>query len=175
MKLEAPTLWALVHGLVLGGLLFVSFVAGVIALIDYRFDHLSPEGLRYKYQRLLRVVWCAAFLCWFTVISGTYIIYPFYRMVPMQGTEERNSPRSYLLGNKDTSGWHEFGMEWKEHIGWLSPMVATAVAVVVTSYKSRLSRDEKLRNALLVLYLLAFLSALVAGILGTIISRLAPV
>lgn len=27
-----------------------------------------------------------------------------------------------------TTRWHDFGMEWKEHVGWLVPLLLTAVA-----------------------------------------------
>jgi hypothetical protein len=59
------------------------------------------------------------------VISGTWIVYPWYR------EEIPESPKSLLLADPDTADWHEFAMEWKEHVAWLAPMFATAAAFIV--------------------------------------------
>jgi hypothetical protein len=46
------------------------------------------------------------------VITGTWVVYPWYR------ESGPSSPKAQLLANPDTKDWHEFGMEWKEHIAW---------------------------------------------------------
>jgi hypothetical protein len=66
-------------------------------------------------------------------------------------------------------------MEWKEHLAWLAPILATAVAVLVTRYGRRAVADAMLRRALLTLYVLAFASASIAGLLGALIDKAAPV
>jgi hypothetical protein len=53
------------------------------------------------------------------VITGTRVVYPWYR------DPAPDSPRSVLLADEATVDWHEFGMEWKEHVAWLSPILAT--------------------------------------------------
>jgi hypothetical protein len=65
-------------------------------------------------------------------------------------------------------------MEWKEHIAWSAPILATAVAFIVTWYGRRLAHDDRVRNATIVLFVLAFAAAAVAGILGAFITKSAP-
>jgi len=84
-------------------------------------------------------------------------------------------PRSYLKADPDLAFWHVFGMEWKEHIAWFAPLLATAVAFVVWRYGAHLARDNRLRQALIVLFILAFVVAGIAGLLGMLVTKAAPV
>jgi len=84
-------------------------------------------------------------------------------------------PGGCLLANPDLAEWHKFGMEWKEHVAWLSPILATAVAYVVIRYGSKLAHEEKIQQALIVLFALAFVTAGVAGLLGAFINKVAPI
>ncbi len=61
------------------------------------------------------------------------------------------------------------GMEWKEHIAWIAPILATAVAFIVWRY------EGKLRNVLIAVFMLAFSTAAVAGLLGAFITKAAAV
>jgi len=66
-------------------------------------------------------------------------------------------------------------MEWKEHIAWASPILATAVAFVVLYYGSQLIVDKRLRMLTIGLFVAAFAAAGVAGLLGALITKAAPV
>ncbi|MGH2733668.1 MAG: hypothetical protein ACRDJG_12165 [Actinomycetota bacterium] len=81
-------------------------------------------------------------------------------------------PQRLLEADVGLKQWHEFGMEWKEHVGWISPMLATAVAFVTFYYGSHLPRESRLRKALITLFIIAFASAIVAGSLGAFINEL---
>jgi hypothetical protein len=117
-----------------------------------------------------------AIVAWVTVVTGTYIVYPWYREPPPPGTTDLvNYPRAFLLADPDKDLWHQFGMEWKEHIAWTAPMLATAVAFIVTWYDRRLAHDDRLRYATIALFVLAFSAAAVAGILGAFINKAAPI
>ena len=83
-------------------------------------------------------------------------------------------PRSFLLSKPGTAEWHKFGMEWKEHVAWLAPILATAVAYMVTRYGARLAKDDQVRRAVIVLFSLAFFCAAAAGLLASI-SKAAPI
>jgi hypothetical protein len=110
------------------------------------------------------------------VITGTWIVYPWYRAKPPEGTEDLTDyPRSFLLSDPDTDQWHKFGMEWKEHVAWVSPILATAVAFIVLYYGKQLIVDKNLRYASIVLWMLAFAAAAVAGLLGAFITKSAPI
>jgi hypothetical protein len=98
-----------------------------------------------------------AVAAWETVVTGTWVVYPWYReklagddlagcaglVIPSPG---KCSPRDFLLSNVsgDTESWHEFGMEWKEHIAWIAPMLATSAAVIAV-YRRRLADAPRIR------------------------------
>jgi VIT1/CCC1 family predicted Fe2+/Mn2+ transporter len=84
-------------------------------------------------------------------------------------------PRSYLLANPHLAEWHSFGMEWKEHVAWAAPILATAAAFLVLYYGPRLVREPKARWAALVLLTMGFGAAAIAGALGALITKAAPV
>jgi hypothetical protein len=66
-------------------------------------------------------------------------------------------------------------MEWKEHVAWFSPILAVAVAFVVWRYGTQIAAMPKLRNALIVLFILSFAAAGIAGLIGAFITKAAPV
>lgn len=71
--------------------------------------------------------------------------------------------------------WHKFGMEWKEHLAWISPMLATAAAFLVLYYGAALVRRRDLRRLVTVLFVAAFVTAAIAGLFGALITKAAPV
>lgn len=116
-----------------------------------------------------------AVVAWLTVLTGTYIIYPWYRAKPPQGADLALYPRSYLLSRPELAAWHTFGMEWKEHIAWVTPILATAVAYVVLRYGRRLADTPEIRQGLMILFTIAFAAAGVAGLFGAFITKVAPI
>ena len=98
-----------------------------------------------------------------------------YRDPAPEGADLTEYPRAYLLADANKDLWHKFGMEWKEHIAWTAPMLATAVAVIVTLYGRRLAHDSKLRYTTMAIYVLAFAAAAVAGVFGAFINKAAPI
>ena len=109
------------------------------------------------------------------MITGTYIVYPWYRAKPPEGADLTLYPRSFLKANPNLALWHSFGMEWKEHVAWFSPILATVVAFIVWRYGEALAENDRLRRMITTLFVLAFLTAGVAGLLGALITKVAPV
>ena len=66
-------------------------------------------------------------------------------------------------------------MEWKEHVAWLAPFLATAVAFAVLYYGVQLVRRDEIRKAVIVFFILAFAAAGAAGLFGAFITKAAPV
>jgi hypothetical protein len=161
--------WTLIHGMVLGVLFLLAFAGGLAGLYSLKPTLVTPEGIVERMRRLKAGVTAMAVVAWLTVITGTWIVYPWYR----ESTPD--SPRSQLLANPDTADWHEFGMEWKEHIAWLSPILATAVAFIVLYYGTNLIRHQRVRRTTIGLFILAFVFAAVAGAFGAFITKVAPV
>jgi hypothetical protein len=65
-------------------------------------------------------------------------------------------------------------MEWKEHVAWISPILATTVAFIVVYYGASLIRHDRVRKTTLLLFVLAFLFAAIAGLFGALITKAAP-
>jgi len=169
MTLTLRGLWTVLHGMVFGAIFLLAFAGGLAGLYSLRPQLVTPEGLRERMTRLRAGVWTMAIMAWVTVISGTYIVYPWYR------AKDPASPRSTLLANPATALWHTFGMEWKEHIGWVAPILATAVAFLVSYYGAGLAKDDRLRRATTVLFILAFATAAVAGVFGAFLNKVGPI
>lgn len=176
MQLTDREFWAVIHGLVLGTVFLLAFPAGLVGLWSLKEKYLTAEGVRERMPRLLVGGWVMAIVSWLTVITGTWIVYPWYRAAPPEGTINlADYPRSLLLSSDLTSAWHTFGMEWKEHIAWISPMLATAVAFVILYYGTQLIRRKDLYWPMLIVFALAFGVAGVAGLFGAFITKAAPV
>jgi hypothetical protein len=169
MSLTNREWWALVHGMILGALFLLAFAGGLAGLYSLRPALVTPEGIRERMLRLKIGTTGMAVVAWATVITGTWVVYPWYR------ESGPSSPRSQLLANPDTKDWHEFGMEWKEHIAWLSPILATAVAFIVLYYGTNLIRHSRVRYTAIILFVLAFAFAAIAGLFGALITKAAPV
>jgi hypothetical protein len=169
MELSYREWWALIHGMILGGLFLLSFAGGLAELHSLRPAAETVAGLRRSARRIGVGTASMAVVAWLTVITGTWIVYPWYR------DPAEDSPRSTLLADSSTEGWHTFGMEWKEHIAWLSPILATVVAFIVLYYGPALARNNRLRRTTMVVFILAFGFAAVAGAFGALITKVAPV
>lgn len=175
MSISDRELWLAIHGMLLGGLFLLAFSGGMAELWSLRSEWLTAPGVREHLRRLRWGTGSMAVFAWLTCLTGTYLVYPWYRAAPPAGSTHLAAyPRSYLLANPGLAEWHRFGMEWKEHIGWLSPMLATAVAYIVWRYGPQMAADRALRDAVEILFVLAFATAAVAGILGAIITKVAP-
>jgi len=157
-----------------GALFLLAFAGGLAGLYSPRPELLTVTGLRERMTRLTAGTWLMAIAAWGTVITGTFIIYPWYRAAPPKGADLIAFPRSFLLANPSLAKWHNFGMEWKEHIAWFAPILATVVAFVVLRYGKRLAEMPFLRKTLIVTFVLAFGVAAVAGLFGALITKAAP-
>ena len=169
MSLTNRETWTLIHGMVLGAGFLLAFAGGLAGLWSLRTEYVTTDGLTERIRRLKIGTTAMALAAWGTVLTGTWIVYPWYR------EDTPDSARSTLLANPDTEDWHKFGMEWKEHIAWISPLLATAAAFLVVYYGKRLAAERTLRNLALVLFVSAFAVAAVAGLLGALITKAAAV
>ena len=169
MHLTNRETWTLIHGMILGTLFLLAFAGGLAGLYSLRPELVTAEGIRERVRRLIFGTSAMAILAWATVITGTWIVYPWYR------EKTPTSAKEILLANPDTANWHDFGMEWKEHIAWFAPILATVAAYLVIYYRGDLARSNKLRMLVIVIFTLAFATAAVAGLFGALITKAAPV
>lgn len=169
MSMNVREFWTVVHGMGVGAVYILAFAGGLAGLWSLKEGLITEEGLRERLRRLRLGTWVMAIMAWATVITGTFIVYPWYR------AKSPLSPRSQLLADPARSEWHTFGMEWKEHIGWAAPILATAAAALVALYGAELARRPALRRATLALFVGAFGAAGVAGMFGAFINKIAPI
>lgn len=175
MSMTAREFWTVIHGMGLGAIFLLSFAGGLAGLYSLRPEWVTVAGINERIRRLDIGTWVMAVTAWLTVITGTYIAYPWYRAKPPENvTNLSDFPRSFLLSVPDLAQWHTFGMEWKEHVAWFSPILATAVAFVVWRYGDQIAENPKLRNTLIILFVLAFAAAGIAGLFGAFITKAAP-
>ena len=169
MSLTDREFWTVVHGLILGTLFLLAFGGGMAGLWSLRPSLVTATGMAERIRRLKAGTWLMAITAWLTVITGTWIVYPWYR------DAAATSPRSTLLADENTALWHTYGMEWKEHVAWISPLMATVVAFIVMWYGPRLARENTMRKLALALFVGAFLTAAIAGVFGAFINKTAPI
>jgi len=175
MEITSRSLWTVIHGMGFGGLYLLA-CSGVLAefyrrYISHRGSLASGENRFLKNYLILMSVFA-----WLAVLSGSYIVYPWYRATPPPGTVDlAGYPQKFLMSHNSTIGWHSLGMEWKEHVAWLVPITITMAAGVVARYGSDLRNHPRLRSAVLVAVLFSFASAGLAGFWGAMINKYAPV
>jgi hypothetical protein len=182
MSFTERELWAIIHGLGLGTLFLLAFGGGIAGLYSLRRQYLTDEGVSERSRRLVFGTSFMAVVAWLTVITGTWIVYPWYRAAPPEGLDVKVQsveleafPRYWLLAADATKNWHAFGMEWKEHVAWIAPLLATAVAFAVVYYGASLIRRGDVRRAVMIFFTLAFVAAGVAGLMGAFITKAAPI
>jgi hypothetical protein len=176
MEITAREFWTMVHGMGFGGLYLLACTGAFIEL--YRLtassggSEFSPGRERFLRVYLITMV----VLAWSAVITGAYIIYPWYRATPPPGTVDLSMfPQRLLMSSPATSDWHSLGMEWKEYVAWLAPVSITMVAFVFIKYGRDLSNHRRLRTAVLSFAVTSFVAAGVAAFFGAMINKHAPV
>jgi hypothetical protein len=176
MEITARSLWTLIHGMGFGALYLLA-CSGVLIELYRRYSPKSECPISPRDEKFLKVYLVAmAALAWITVLTGTYIIYPWYRAVAPVGTVNlAGFPQMLLKSSPDTIGWHSLGMEWKEHVAWLVPISITMAAVVFARYGRNLRSQPQLRAAVLCFTLTSFLAAGIAGFFGAMLVKNAPV
>jgi hypothetical protein len=182
MSFTERELWAIIHGLGLGTLFLLAFAGGLAGLYSLKERLLTADGIAERTLRLKVGSVGMAIVAWLTVISGTFVVYPWYRATPAEGIDRAVQsgelaayPRYWLLAGEGTAEWHRFGMEWKEHVAWIAPLLATAVAFAVLYYGATLVRRGDVRRGAIVFFTLAFVAAGVAGMFGAFITKIAPI
>src|SRR5271156_1674161 len=117
MEITTRGLWTLIHGMGFGGLYLLA-CSGALVELYLRFSGGEDGAIGAKHVGFLKAYLIAmTVLAWLAVLTGAYVIYPWYRAVPPAGSPDLAAfPQRLLLSNPATSGWHSIGMEWKEHV-----------------------------------------------------------
>jgi hypothetical protein len=177
LEITTRSLWTLIHGMGFGALYLLAGTGAIYALYQsFHPAQNTPASIQQSGRLLGIYLSVMAALAWLTVLTGTYIIYPWYR-TPVPAGEHNLSayPRALILSSPSTSAWHSIGMEWKEHVAWLVPIAITMAAVVVLRYRRDLVRNPQLRIGLQAFVLTSLLAAGIAGFFGAMLDKAAPV
>lgn len=164
-------LWTELHGLFFGLFFLLATYALVLECVRYSRHLPLPENMA-VWERVYLV---GASICgWFAVITGTFVVYPWYR-APMVSGDIRLHPKFFLLAHAHTAPLHSIGMEWKEHVALLAPLAFTAAAFVWTRCRVALREEPVLRKGVLVFACVALFATGIAGITGAFLNKSAPV
>ena len=176
MEITLRGLWTMIHGMGFGALYLMACSGALVELYRRYSSPLGPE-IKEQDEKFLRIYLTAmAVLAWLAVLTGAYIIYPWYRAVPPSGAASlADFPQRLLMSSPTTTGWHDIGMEWKEHIAWFAPISLTTAAYLVWRYGLHLHALQAVRRALFCLLALAFVAAGIAGFFGAMLNKYAPV
>ena len=69
----------MIHGLLLGSFFLLAFAGGLAELYGLRTRWETDEGIVGSVRRLTIGFWAMAVAAWLTVITGSWIVYPWYR------------------------------------------------------------------------------------------------
>jgi hypothetical protein len=175
MLMSSNEIWTVIHGMVFGAIFLLGFSAALYAVYSMKAEWMTAEGMTRAINNIKTFLWALAASVWGAVITGAYVVYPWYRAVAPKGTTDlSNFPKFLLLANPNTAAWHNFGMEWKEHVAFLAPMAATVVAFVVSYYGPQLAKKAGERRAVMLFFIFAFATAAAAGLFGAFITKAAP-
>ncbi|HEY1578548.1 MAG TPA: hypothetical protein VGF82_15890 [Terracidiphilus sp.] len=176
MQMTAHEFWTLVHGMGFGALYLLGCPVAMVELYR-RYKPYSLQPIEIGDERFLdRWLVVMSAIAWLTVLTGAYVIYPWYRVAPPAGTAFLNTfPQAFLKSSATTSAWHSIGMEWKEHIAWMVPISITMAASVFHHYQRCLRNYPVLRRAVLIFVFVSFGCAGVAGFFGAELNKHAPV
>jgi len=175
MDITSRALWTLIHGIGFG-VVYLMACSGAMVELYRRFIARSGSLASSDGPFLKVYLIVMGLLAWLAVLSGTYVVYPWYRATPPTGTVDLSGfPQRLLISQSTTIGWHSMGMEWKEHVAWIVPITISMAAVVVARYGTDLRNHPRLKSAVLTAILFSFASSAIAGFWGAMIDKAAPV
>jgi hypothetical protein len=173
MEISQRELVTIVHGMLFGGFFLMAIFGAFVMLQEWNRPETAPPPTVSHWHTTYLIVMVA--LGWAAVFSGAYIVYPWYRAVAPPGADLTLYPKALLISHSYTAGWHNFGMEWKEHVAWIAPMASTMVAWVLLKHRAAWNAHRPIRTTVLGFAAVAFLAAMIAGGWGAMIDKKAPV
>ena len=165
-----------IHGMLFGGFFLLAAYAFFVEV--WR----MYNGQMHRPYTKLEAVWERSYMLaallsgWLAVLTGTFLIYPWYRAAPPRtGGDLGLYPKFRFLADPHTAALHTFGMEWKEHVGFIAPIAMTAAVYIWLRYRGRLQGQRVLRNGVLLFAGAALFATAVAAVVGALLNKAAPV
>ena len=175
MLFSERSIWTMVHGIGLGGGALLGLAAALFYLHAARPATLSTDT-RTGSRAFAALTVFTAVMLWLTVIVGTYITFPPYRLTPPPGTTDLSEfPRALILSSPNTAWLHAFAMETKEHLPWIASMLTTAVAFIAVRYRRTALSNPAMRGMAFALLAVSFAVVAWVSLLGVFVNKVAPV
>jgi hypothetical protein len=175
MLFSERSVWTMVHGIGLGGAALLGLAAALFYLYAAR-PVPDSAGDETGSRALAIATVFSAVMLWLTVIIGTYVVFPPYRVTPPAGTTDlAQFPRALVLASPGSAWLHSFAMEIKEHMPWIASMLATAAAFVAIRYPEAATMTPSLRRMTGSLLAIAFAIVAFVSLLGVFVNKVAPV
>ena len=131
MEITLRSVLTIIHGMGFGALFLLAFSGAFFELVRIGQGSTVPSNERTVRLYLLVMT----ILAWLTVLTGAYMIYPWYRAVAPPRTVDLSSyPQAFLKAQPRTIGWHSLGMERKEHVAWINTISKTMVTADYFNY-----------------------------------------
>src|SRR6202789_4345397 len=110
MEITVRGLWTLIHGMGFGALYLLACSGALVELYRCTTSTVPAEASPGQ-ERFLKVYLLAmVVLAWAAVLTGAYVIYPWYRAAPPPGTTDLAMfPQRLLMSSHTTIGWHSGG------------------------------------------------------------------
>src|ERR1700761_2777223 len=104
MEITSRSLWTIIHGMGFGALYLLA-CTGLLIEFYRRFVAGTGSVTQNDGPFLKWYLMGMSFLAWLAVLSGTYIVYPWYRAPPPAGTQNLNAyPQKLLMAHATTIG-----------------------------------------------------------------------
>ena len=88
MEITVRSLWTMIHGMGFGALYLLACSGALVELYRLTFSS-APSASTPGQERFLKVYLITmAVLAWAAVLTGAYVIYPWYRATPPPGTAD---------------------------------------------------------------------------------------
>lgn len=176
MSITMRELWTIVHGMGFGALFLLACSGALIEIYRVTSPGSFADPIAGRRRFVVNYLLAMAALAWTAVLTGAYVIYPWYRAAPPPAMGDLSGyPQHLLQSSPATAGWHSIGMEWKEYVAWFAPIAITMVAAVFIRYGADLKNHRQLRTTVLSFTAAAFLCAAIAGFFGAMLVKAAPV
>ena len=178
MEITLRELVTSIHGMLFGGFFLLALFGAIVLLLDQSNpDRIAGDASPTQPAPYWHTIYLIAMVALggAAVLSGAYIIYPWYRAIAPSGADLALYPKFLLTSHPTTAGWHNFGMEWKEHVAWIAPMASTMVAWILLKHRAAWNAHRPIRTTVLGFAAVAFLAAAIAGGWGAMIDKKAPV
>jgi hypothetical protein len=176
MEITLRSFWTAVHGMGFGTLFLLACSGLLVELYHFTASAVPAEPSGGSRRFLTIYLIAMVLFAWAAVLTGAYLIYPWYRATLPPGTTDLAMfPQHLLMSSPKTTGWHSLGMEWKEHVAWFAPISITMVAFVFIRYGRDLRNHKQLRTAVLAFAAASFVAAAIAGFFGAMINKYGPV